>query len=347
VEQVESLVNQWEEIVLRDRGRLGGYFHLKGGEPLVVPYFVELLDLIARKGTLRFMMTTNGTFLRERDVEALRNLNDAVDGEAIIIVSLDGSCENVNRVLRGPGQFAKTLSFAEAMVDSGINLHFNYVVHSGNLDDVLQFVTLAESIGATQINFLPMVPKGYGMEMGDAGRPDPEKLHRLLLRLYREGGQRRKELLAGNYAHILDLERRGVCSSCECVAGYRGLFYITPEGNVYSCPNLVNSELRLGNFQETALVEIHDHAIDRLYASRIASGGVDDRYLCRGERLMKSSRTEEIPAPGLSLPILGQADEPGEAYPDPIRRLQEILLCEGLATRESGRGTSYCFSRNF
>jgi len=346
-EQVASLVDQWEEIVLRDRGALGGYFHLKGGEPLIVPYLVDVLDLLARKATLRFMMTTNGTFLRERDLEAFSRLNDAVDGEVIVIVSLDGSNEEVHSLLRGPNQFGKTIQFSHAMVRAGLNLHFNYVVHSANIDDVPRFVALAENIGASQVNFLPLVPKGYGLEMGEAGRPDLHELHSILLRLYQEGDRRRKELLAGNYAHILDLERRGVGSSCECVAGYRGLFYIMPEGDVYSCPNLVGKELTLGNFLETSLLEIHDVNIDELYANRIQSSTVDDRYMCRGERLVKTSRPNRAASALVTLPILGQSDFEGQHYADPIRRLHDILVREGLATQESGRGVSYCFSRNF
>lgn len=34
-------------------------------------------------------------------------------------------------------------------------------------------------------------------------------------------------------------------------------------------------------------------------------------------------------------------------YPDTARRLQGILLREGLATKDIGQGVSYCFSRNF
>jgi len=347
LDQVRSLIDQWETIVLRDRGPLGGYFHLKGGEPLVLPYLTDVLDLLAAKGTLRYMMTTNGTILREDHFESLCRLNDAVRGEAIIIVSLDGSCEEVHRVLRGPNHFANSERFARTLIDAGLNVHCNYGVHSGNMFDVPQFVEFTERIGATQINFLPMVPKGYGAEMGDAGRPDPEALHQMLLNLYRQGDERRRRLLAGNYAHILDVEQRGLQTSCECVAGYKGLFYVTPEGVVYSCPNLIGANVRLGNFLETPLARIHDEKLDELYESRLSVPDLDERYLCRGERFSKAVAEKSSPRGLVSLPILGQREDRTEAYPDPVRRLQDILLREGLAARDGGQGTSYCFSRNF
>src|SRR5688500_2717615 len=54
-DQVRLLIERWERIVLRDRGPLGGYFHLKGGEPLIVPYLADVLELLAARASLRFM----------------------------------------------------------------------------------------------------------------------------------------------------------------------------------------------------------------------------------------------------------------------------------------------------
>jgi radical SAM protein with 4Fe4S-binding SPASM domain len=350
---VTRLLEQWEGIVLRDRGVRGGYFHLKGGEPLVLPYLTEVLDLLAAKATLRFMMTTNGTMLGKALLESFIRLNRATEGDAIVIVSLDGSREEVHRVLRGPNHFAQTERFARTLIDAGLNVHFNYVVHSGNLSDVPDFVAFAERVGATQVNFLPLVPKGYGETLGEAGRPDPEALHALLTRLYREGDARRRQLLAGNYAHILDRERHGVGTSCECVAGYRGLFYVTPEGDVYSCPNLLGADLCVGNFLRTPLAEIHDRGLEALYRTHLHDPELDERYLCRGERFTQPAphgRDAGMPAPTSrlrSLPLLDSSPGRGKDYPDPIRRLQRILLREGLAARHASQDLSYCFSRNF
>ena len=346
-EKVVGLIDQWEQIVLRDRGPLGGYFHLKGGEPLILPYLPKVVDYLADKGTLRFMMTTNGTLLRPALLTSLIRLNEALNGEVIVIVSLDGSCEEKHSILRGPDNFAATERFASALIKAGINVHFNYVVHSGNLDDVPDFVRFAENIGATQINFLPMVPKGYGAELGDAGRPDPEVLHEMLRCLYLQGGENRRRLLAGNYAHIFDLERNGVQSSHECVAGYKGLFYVTPEGDVYSCPNLVATRLRAGNFLERPLVEIHDLGLDLLYGSYLNSPDIDDRYLCRGERFAVPAVTRGVTPSARSLPVLSGETIQSNGYPALAKQLQDILLNDGNAIRGVAEGMSYCFSRNF
>jgi radical SAM protein with 4Fe4S-binding SPASM domain len=331
LEGVTQLFQAWEGIVLAERGPRGGYFHLKGGEPLILPYFRPLLDMIGCSRSLRFMMTTNGTLPTPENLGAIDALNTRLDGDAIIIISLDGSCEEVHRLLRGPRHFAASETFARHLIAAGVNVHFNYVVHSGNLHDVTDFVHFAETIGAHQVNFLPFVPKGYGEELGETGRPDPEVLHRTLADLYVDGDARRRALLAGNYADILAAERAGTGTASECVAGYRGLFYVTPEGNVYSCPNLVDASLALGNCFAQGLLEIHG-SLQRFHRERMVSVDLDDRYLCRGERF----------GSGRIIRLRAAAD-----YGPATRRLQEILLREGTATVEADTGMAYCFSRNF
>ena len=337
LENVLRLMEDWSEIVRRDRGPAQGIFHLKGGEPLILPYLPEILSSLADRATLRFMMTTNGTLYSQRLVDSLAGLKHALSDQVIIIVSLDGSCEQIHARLRGPGSFDPATRLARGLADASVNVHLNYVVHRDNINDVPAFVELAEHMGVSQVNFLAFVPRGNSAHLGSVARPDPEALHRTLTKLYREGDQRRRHLLAGNYAHILDLEQRGIHTSCECVAGYQGLFYVTPEGDVYSCPNLVLQGLRLGNVFTEPLLEIHERRVKELHALRLRAPQIDERYMCRGERLVLGS---------------GSVDQPVDcsshaAYPIAAQHLQGALLSEGKATLTTGQGVSYCFSRNF
>ena len=59
------IVDEWSEIVLEERGQYGGIFHVKGGEPFMVPYLGDVLDRLSELQSLRLMMTTNGTFVDE------------------------------------------------------------------------------------------------------------------------------------------------------------------------------------------------------------------------------------------------------------------------------------------
>ena len=64
---------------------------------------------------------------------------------------------------------------------------------------------------------------------------------------------------------------------------YKGLFYILPNGDVFSCPNLTDSELRLGNVKTDALYDLHENSVNRIYSKiRLYKSAA---YLCKGEVL--------------------------------------------------------------
>ena len=93
---VLRLVDEWSDIVVKERDPMGGIFHLKGGEPLILPYLDRVLTRLEKLKTLRFMMTTNGVSGDWDVVERLDRLNAALDANVQIIVSIDGSNDAVN-----------------------------------------------------------------------------------------------------------------------------------------------------------------------------------------------------------------------------------------------------------
>ena len=288
-ERVLSLIDEWSKIVLSERGRFGGIFHLKGGEPLILPYFDSVIEKMAELGTLRFMMTTNGTSYNSRTIEQLAELNEALNENVTIIVSLDGSTEEINSILRRPGNYAKTIGFINQLADVGITFFLNYLVHKHNIDDIPDFMKLAHKVGAVQVNFLSFIPKGYGAELADY-RPGPLDVFHRIHWVWQDGVEKTKSMLAGSFSHILKQEARGNCTVTECVGGYRGLFYIVPNGNVYSCPNLNFSQLKVGNIMELACAELMDTTNTKVYEKiRTSPNENSDRFLCKGEKFLPQS----------------------------------------------------------
>ena len=92
-ERVLKLVDEWSDIIVAEREPFGGIFHLKGGEPLILPYFTDVIDRLAERQSLQFMMTTNGILGDGGTAEKLHWLNDQLGGYVTVIVSLDGSSE--------------------------------------------------------------------------------------------------------------------------------------------------------------------------------------------------------------------------------------------------------------
>ena len=320
-DRVLHLVDEWSDIILAERGPFGGIFHLKGGEPLILPYFTDVLDRLAESRSLQFMMTTNGILADDGTLERLFRLNNELDGNVIVIVSLDGSSEAINAQLRGPDNFKPAVSFVRRLTEAGISVFLNNVVHRGNVADIESFVHLALELDVTQVNFLSFVPKGFGEEMA-FGRPDPVEVHQRTQALWDRGDERVRSLLAGSLSDILHAESCGTCTSRECVGGYRGLLYIVPNGTAYSCPNLNHAGLEAGNILASPLAEVHDALLSKVYEQvRTADRDTRDRYLCKGERFVRLSR-----------------DFLAKNFPRLQRQLGDASAAAGM---------SYCFSRNF
>lgn len=320
-DRVLRLVDEWSEIIVTDRGPFGGIFHLKGGEPLILPYFTDVLDRLAERRSLQFMMTTNGILGDGRKAERLDRLNDELDGNVIVIVSLDGSSETINAQLRGPRNFEPAISFIRRLTETGITVFLNNVVHRGNVADIESFVDLALELDVTQVNFLSFVPKGFGEEMA-FGRPDPVEVHQRTQAIWDRGDERVRNLLAGSLSDILHADSCGTCTSRECVGGYRGLLYIVPDGTAYSCPNLNHAGLEAGNILTSPLAEVHDALLSKVYEQiRTPDAETSDLYLCKGERFVPLSHDYVV-----------------NDFPRLQRHLGGVSESEGM---------SYCFSRNF
>lgn len=318
------LVDEWSEIVLNERGPFRGIFHVKGGEPFVVPYLGDIMNRLVELQSMRLMLTTNGTFTSAKVLDKLQVCNEGLSGHVTVVVSLDGASAETHDALRGSGQFDVTISFLRAMRARGIFAHLNCVLHSVNLHEVAAYIQLAKDLGIDQINFLPLVPKGYGNALRCMQVPHL-KLHQQLQAIYDSGDTDTRNLLAGSLSHILDRERNGIPAACECVAAYRGLFYITPEGSVFTCPNLLNTEHSIGNVKKDSLLELCDR-LPNLY-NKLRVGGSNDRHLCTGERALyeKSGDITNL---------------------ESLRSLQSGLLNQPSQTAR-GRSMAYCVSRNF
>lgn len=277
------LVDEWSEIVMRERGRFKGIFHVKGGEPFVTPYLFDLLARMAELKTLWFMMTTNGTFTAPENFDRLDHYNQELSGHLTCVVSVDGASAATHEFLRGEGRFEQTMHFIRELRKRDIQVYMNSVIHQGNIHELDQFVAMAKAMEVAQINFLPLVPKGYGAALRQTQAPHLD-IHRALAAIYRNGDEETKRLMVGGLPDIQEEERRDTLAACaECVAGYRGLFYIKPDGSVYSCPNLEQARFAIANVHQDSL----NDASDRLWSlhSRLRSAQVDDRYVCSGERI--------------------------------------------------------------
>jgi MoaA/NifB/PqqE/SkfB family radical SAM enzyme len=283
------LVDQWADLVSNERGPFGGIFHVKGGEPFVVPYIGNLFDRVVKSGSLELMITTNGTILSAKSRAALTKAS-TLGSRFTIIVSIDGSTEQTHDFLRGSGSFALSMEFLKYVAELGVTIHFNSVLYRENLHQISDIVQLARTFGAAQVNFLPFVSKGFGEHLKHAQIPHV-KAFEALQEFYEGSTPDVRKMLIGSAPDLLRREKDGLARlSHECVAAYRGLFYIKPDGSAYTCPNIESPRYSIGNVKTSSLLDLSDR-LGELYAKLRTSRG-DDSLLCVGEALLYDFRKD-------------------------------------------------------
>jgi radical SAM protein with 4Fe4S-binding SPASM domain len=279
-EEMKKLLLDWNEITLNDRGQYGGIFHLKGGEPLIVPYLEKLIkDLIELKSQ-RFMVTTNGTIFKDKFFSLFAECLNSLDGNILINVSIDGAAEYTHDAIRGKGNYRKTIKFLKILAGIGIPVHINFVINRMNLPEVEEILELAKDNNVIQVNFLPFVSKGYGASISELVLT-PLEIHEKIEAIFSQTDERTRLKLTGTISDVLRTQAITGKRTCECVVGYKGLYHITPKGDVFSCPNLMDSEFSMGNIFEKSLKDIHEKEVSKLYEKLKNKSSLSD-YTCKG-----------------------------------------------------------------
>jgi MoaA/NifB/PqqE/SkfB family radical SAM enzyme len=145
------------------------YVMLCGGEPLVVPHFLEIAEALGNAG-VRLKIETNGQKLDAAIVERLARLPIRS-----IQISLDGDTEEVYGAQRAGASLAKAHAACRAVRDAGLPLEITFAPTRLNIHQASAVIDRARSFGAFQLN------TGRLMRIGTAARqwgklePDEEQ----------------------------------------------------------------------------------------------------------------------------------------------------------------------------
>ena len=304
-EQTRDLIRQWAHVVDTERGPWGGVFHLKGGEPTTVAYFDEILAEL-RSTQLRFLMTTNGLCLEPPSLGLLRELRKRNAESVIVTISLDGGRAAEHDQLRGRGSFDRSWRTAEQLIEAGIPVHINFVLTRSNAPGFVSLLRQAQGRGVAQVNVLPFVRRGYGAALQSDWLSPIERFD-MVQEIYETVQPSLRSLLAGS---IPDLISQNGCQLSECIVGYAGLYYVLPDGETYSCPNLVHSDFSAGNISRETIADVHDRMKTSAFYERVPSFAVADQDLsCKGAVVgeLRSGHNEEAREVRL-LPVLAAAN---------------------------------------
>jgi SynChlorMet cassette radical SAM/SPASM protein ScmF len=135
-----------------------------GGEPLIHPQIMELLDHV-QKQELGFSMETNGVAMTSEIAEKIKECKGA-----FVSVSLDGADTETHEWVRGvKGCFEAAQAGIRLLVDAEIPPQVIMTVMRRNVGQMESMVRLAESLGASSLKFNILQPTARGEQMVESG----------------------------------------------------------------------------------------------------------------------------------------------------------------------------------
>lgn len=214
-----------------------------GGEPLLLPYLLDLIKYINTKN-MNISISTNATLLTD---EYIAKLKEA--GLKILQISVDG-LEETHETIRGKGTFKGLFDKIRKVQAVGIGVRIGFTVNTLNYKEIDDFIDFAKANNVHVINFFRYMPYH---ENGEYLALSAEQLYETTKTLIR----RRKENCYGDgedkfyitfeplsfFSFLLD---ENDINETVCTAG-RSKFVISCDGSVSMC-NYISR--KIGNISD-------------------------------------------------------------------------------------------------
>jgi SynChlorMet cassette radical SAM/SPASM protein ScmF len=139
---------------------------LTGGEPLLHPDFLGMVDLLAEKD-IGLTIETNGTLMSPDIARYLKEKSTL--GQ--ISVSIDGAKAETHDHFRGvAGSFEKAVAGIKMLVEVGYHPQVIMSLHSDNVGEIEELAFQAWEWGAESVKFNLIQPSGRGEKMTERGQ---------------------------------------------------------------------------------------------------------------------------------------------------------------------------------
>lgn len=156
------------------------YVMVVGGEPTIVPHFLEVCRALSDGGCLLKIETNGQNF----DVDALKGL--AIRS---IQISLDGASQETYGRQRVHGDFAKAVEACRRVVAAGLPLEVTFAPTKINLSDAEAVIDLAASLKAFRFNSGRLMRLGTAVKLWDRLEPSEAQYAGFLALLERKEKQ--------------------------------------------------------------------------------------------------------------------------------------------------------------
>jgi SynChlorMet cassette radical SAM/SPASM protein ScmF len=204
---------------------------LTGGEPLLHPRFLRLLEIVRRE-SLRLVVETNGLLCTPEIANEIARSPDRS-----VSVSIDGANAATHDGIRGvPGSFDAALRAVGHLASAGIRPQVIFTVMAANVAQADAVVTMAEGAGAASLKFNFVQPTARGLALHDAcGTPPVADLIALGRRLEQEVAPAVRLKLWVHYPPAFRALRQ-IASPAGCGAcGISGILGVLADGRYALC----------------------------------------------------------------------------------------------------------------
>jgi len=180
IEQFKALCQQLSRLT---GTRFFPRFIISGGDPLLHPNLLDILDLIRKDEdeVAPIEIMGNADLLDEHKAQILFD-----KGVRQFQVSLDGMEERHDQI-RGKGSFNQTLKGLDILAHSGIDTHVMFTLFKENRDDLLPLMQLAAQQKVASFAFARLAAFGQAQELDS--EMEPLEYRSLLLKVLQRQGQ--------------------------------------------------------------------------------------------------------------------------------------------------------------
>ncbi|MGR7994895.1 pyrroloquinoline quinone biosynthesis protein PqqE [Xanthobacter sp. ZOL 2024] len=238
--------------VLSEAAALGVlHIHLSGGEPTARPDLVELTAHCAREGLYSNLITSGigraGTMIDALYDAGLDHVQLSVQGATV---------DTADRIGGYKGGHVAKLAFARRVVELGLPLTLNAVIHRGNIHEVEEIIALAVALKAKRLEVAHTQYYGWAYVNRAALMPERAEVDRSIA-LVEEARRRLEGVLVIDMV-IPDYYAR---YPKPCTGGWgRKTLNVTPTGKVLPCHASENIPgLEFWTVREHGLADIWRH----------------------------------------------------------------------------------------
>jgi len=217
-----------------------------GGEPLLAKEKVIEIAKIGKNLGLEVIVSTNGLFIDQNFAQ------EAKKNDLVVQVSLDGSSEDINSLLRGKGNFEKSVKGIKCLIKEGVYTIISMVIHKDNFHDIEDFFYLGLSLGVNEVRYIPL------KIMGNArSNLKPIEKISLLFAIHNliKKEKRAKNYLKRDYYSIMKTTCTYANKVFYCGTGLKTIL-VDSDGDIYPCPNHRLPEFKIGNIYQQSFSEI-------------------------------------------------------------------------------------------